>query len=94
VVCECKAYTWTASGNPPSAKISNLKEAVQYLRLLPPDTMKILTVLKSSRPPRSETLGEYFVRLNGYILGDVCVVELSENEGFRILQGSIAGVRS
>ena len=25
VVCECKAYTWTASGNIPSAKISNLK---------------------------------------------------------------------
>ncbi len=48
IVSECKAYTWTAGGNTPSAKISNLKEAVQYLRLLPDDATKVLAVLKTS----------------------------------------------
>jgi hypothetical protein len=29
-VCECKAFTFTAGGNVPSAKISTLREAVNY----------------------------------------------------------------
>lgn len=88
-MCECKAYTWTASGNTPSAKISNLKEAVQYLRLLPEETNKVLAVLASLRPPKTETLGNYFVRLNEYVLGDVCVAEFSLDGTYRVIFGDM-----
>jgi hypothetical protein len=35
IVVECKAFTFAASGNNPSAKITTLREAVQYLRAVP-----------------------------------------------------------
>lgn len=35
IAIECKCYTWTVSGNVPSAKMAFANEAFFYLRLLP-----------------------------------------------------------
>jgi hypothetical protein len=76
-VGEAKAFAWTISGNVPSAKITTLREAAQYLQALPPGT-KGFIVMKEDRNPRtSESLADYFVRLNQHLLGQVAVLQLS-----------------
>jgi hypothetical protein len=35
IVAECKAFTFTATGNNPSAKMTTLREATMYLRSIP-----------------------------------------------------------
>jgi len=81
VVAECKAFGWTATGNVPSAKISTLREAVAYLRALPDGTTRYLIIKRSERIGKSETLAEYFVRLNEESLGPVNVLELPADGG-------------
>jgi hypothetical protein len=46
-VGECKNYSWTASGNAPSAKIGQTNEAVFYLQHLPAEQhpSQLLTTL-------------------------------------------------
>jgi hypothetical protein len=90
-VVECKAYTWTQSGNIPSAKISHLREAVGYLNELPEATTRVLAVARADHPTKSETLGRYFVRLNAQILGSVTVVEIADDGTYSVLHGD-AGV--
>src|SRR3989442_603185 len=59
VVCECKSFTWTASGKVPSAKITTLREAVQYLLALPAETIKVIAMKRSLRSTHRESLAEY-----------------------------------
>lgn len=46
IVAECKCYTWTDSGNVPSAKLMGLDEAVFYFGFLPSGTKKLLCMKK------------------------------------------------
>ena len=46
MLVECKAHTWTAGGNVPSAKITVWNEAMLYFSLAPSDCRKILFVLR------------------------------------------------
>jgi hypothetical protein len=62
IVCECKAFTWTASGNVPSAKIFTLREATAHLRALPEGTTRYLIMKRSPHPKRGELLADYFAR--------------------------------
>jgi hypothetical protein len=78
-VCEVKSYTWTKSGNIPSAKISTLREALSYLSQMSPGVRTILVMNRAVRPRHGETLAEYFVRLNLHLLGSTAVAELAEN---------------
>ena len=50
IVVECKCYTWTDSGNVPSAKLMGLDEAVFYFSFLPAETKKILCMKKRYSP--------------------------------------------
>ena len=75
IVVECKNYSWTETGNVPSAKIRGLNEAVFYFSFLPTETEKILVMTKATHSSKSETLAEYYVRTNGHLLGDVKVYE-------------------
>ncbi len=76
---EAKAFTWTISGNVPSAKITTLREAAQYLQALPSGTKRFI-VMKENRHPRTgESLADYFVRLNQHLLGQVAVLQLLED---------------
>lgn len=80
IVAECKAYTWTSGGNIPSAKITHLKESVDYLNNLPPSIKALLLIKRDPHPVRRETIGSYFVRLNKEILKNVNVIEVSETK--------------
>ena len=78
VAIECKAFTWTKSHKMPSAKITIAREAILFLQWLPDDWTRILAMSRSLRATHTESLAEYFVRLNAHLLGDVVVVEVSE----------------
>ncbi len=84
VVIECKNHTWTRSNNVPSAKITTLREAVFFLRLLPAGYRRILAMKRHTHSDRTESLAEYFVRLNSHLLGDVDVVEIEEQAIHRL----------
>lgn len=88
VVVECKAFTWTSTGNVPSAKITTLREAILYLSWLPADTKKVIAMRHSVRATHGESLGSYFVQLNGHLLGDIAVVEV-DGSNLRVLRGTL-----
>ena len=86
IVVECKCYTWTDSGNIPSAKLMGLNQAIFYFSFLPSQTEKILVMAYATHPKRSETLAEYYYRTNRHLLGDVKVVEFnSDTNKMRII---------
>lgn len=80
VVVECKCYTWTKSGNVPSAKMGFTNEAAFYLSFLPDAIEKIIVMSKSSHPRRRETLAEYYYRTNRHLLKNITVMEYDANE--------------
>ena len=79
IVAECKCYSWTDSGNVPSAKLMGLDEAAFYFGFLPSETTKILCMKCATYSGRSETLAEYYVRVHGHLLRDVLVYEISDD---------------
>ena len=88
IVVECKCYTWTDSGNVPSAKLMGLDEAVFYFSFLPVTTRKLLCMKKTVYPGKAETLAEYYVRMHGHLLKDVSVYEVSEDGAIREIRRS------
>jgi hypothetical protein len=78
-VGEAKAFTWTISANVPSAKITTLREAVQYLQALPAGTKGFIVIKENRHPLTGESLANYFVRHNQHLLGQVAVLQLSED---------------
>lgn len=90
IVAECKCYTWTDSGNVPSAKLMGLDEAVFYFGFLPAGTKKILCMKKSVFLEKTETLAEYYIRIHGHLLGDVSVFEISDDGAIRVIRKGIS----
>ena len=62
VVVECKCYTWTETGNVPSAKIRSINETAFFLSFLPDTMEKIIVMAKATHPKHKETLAEYYHR--------------------------------
>ncbi len=75
-VAECKCYSWTETGNIPSAKMGFVNEAVFYLSHLPAGTERFVVLRKDEHPRRTETLADYYHRTNRHLLGGVRVLEL------------------
>ena len=75
IAIECKRYTWTETGNVPSAKIGFTNEAAFYLSFLPETYEKYIVMLKSHHPKRTESLAEYYYRTNRHLLGKTKVAE-------------------
>lgn len=75
IVVECKRYTWTETGNVPSAKMGFANEAAFYLSLLKDAKEKYIVMLKSNTYKRKETLAEYYYRTNKHLLGDIIIAE-------------------
>ena len=50
IAIECKRYTWTETGNVPSAKMGFTNEAAFYLTFLPNSYEKYIVMLKSHHP--------------------------------------------
>ena len=72
---ECKRYTWTETGNVPSAKMGFTNEAAFYLSFLPDSYEKYIVMLKSLHPKRNESLAEYYFRTNHHLIGKIKVAE-------------------
>lgn len=79
IICECKYYSWTVSGNSPSAKLTTIDQAVWYFSFLD-DCEKIILVRKSPHPKRGETLGEYYARTKGHLLSGVQIWEIDDDD--------------
>lgn len=75
IVVECKCYTWTETGNVPSAKMGFTNEAAFYLSFLPDDTERIIVMLHAEHVKRRETLAEYYFRTNRHLLGKIKIYE-------------------
>ena len=75
IVIECKRYTWTATGNVPSAKMGFTNEAAFYLSFLPDSYKKYIVMLRSFHEKRNESLAEFYFRTNRHLLGEVIVTE-------------------
>jgi hypothetical protein len=75
IAIECKRYTWTETGNVPSAKMGFTNEAAFYLSFLPNDYEKYIVMLKSHHIKRRESLAEYYFRTNKHLLGNIIVAE-------------------
>lgn len=54
IVAECKCYTWTETGNVPSAKMGFVNEAAFYLSFIDSDTFIVMK--KSTHQKRLEIL--------------------------------------
>lgn len=89
IVAECKCYTWTDSGNVPSAKLMGLDEAVFYFSFLPPETKKILCMKRATFAGKTETLAEYYVKIHGHLLGDVWVYEVFDDGTMKIIRNGL-----
>jgi hypothetical protein len=87
-VGECKAFAWTVSGNVPSAKITTLREAANYLQQLPKDTIAFIVMDHDCHPRKGQALADYFARLNGHLLGRVSLLELSSDDNLRLVHGT------
>lgn len=74
IVIECKCYTWTESGNVPSAKMGFINEAAFYLSLVKKARKKIIVMLKSYNQ-KGATLADYYYKTNKHLLGDVIIAE-------------------
>ena len=87
IVIECKRYTWTKTGNVPSAKMGFTNEAAFYLRLLPDNYVKYIVMLKANHSKRQESLAEYYYRINNHLLGKIKIAEYDSGEGeLRIIE--------
>ena len=75
-VGECKNYSWTESGNVPSAKMGFMNEAVFYLSFLSADIMRFIVMRKDTYHNRKETLAEYYYRTYKHLLKGVSIIEV------------------
>ena len=74
IVAECKCYTWTETGNVPSAKMGFENEGVFYLSFIHAATT-VVVLKKSVHAKRTETLAEYYFKTNKHLLGLTIVLE-------------------
>lgn len=88
IVGKSKFFTWTETGNMPSAKMSVLNEWVLYLHLLPNKVKtKFIVLPHSVRPGKPETLAEYYLRTYAHLLGDIALYEIDEaTQQLRVLK--------
>ena len=75
IVIECKRYTWTETGNVPSAKIRSLNEAAFFLTSLKGPYTKYIIMLKAKHPKKKESLAEYYFRTYRHLLGSIIIAE-------------------
>ena len=91
IVIECKRYTWTETGNVPSAKIRAINEAAFYLSFLPDAYEKYIVMLRSQHKKKQETLAEYYYRTNHHLLGKTRIAEYDPTvpDSFRIIGSEV-----
>ena len=91
IVAECKNYSWTETGNIPSAKMAFLNQAVLYLSHISKEAKKIIVLRKDRHPKRKESLAEYYVRTYSYLLEEICIMEFDVDKMVLERQGKAEG---
>ena len=81
IAIECKRFTWTESGNVPSAKIRTLNEAAFFLSFLPDDYGKYIVMFRDFNAKRNETLAEYYFHAYHHLLGKTIIAEYDPASG-------------
>lgn len=76
IAVECKCYTWTHTGNIPSAKLGFLNQSVLYASLLPIGVKRVIAMKRSLHPRRPETLAEYYYRTYQHLLSGIVLLEI------------------
>jgi hypothetical protein len=83
-VGECKNYSWTRTGNIPSAKMAFLNEALLYLSHLSPQGVRFIVMRRDSHAKRPETLADYYSRTYRHFLSEIQLLEIDlESETIR-----------
>jgi len=80
-VGECKNYTWTETGNVPSAKMAFMNEALLYLSHAPTKSRRFVAVPGSVHARRSESLAEYYCRTYSHLLRGIAILEIFVETG-------------
>ncbi len=76
IIVECKNYSYTETGNVPSAKMAFLNEAVLYLSHTSRDAKKIIMIRKDRHSKRGESLADYYKRAYFHLLNGIMIMEL------------------
>lgn len=80
VLVECKAHTWTVSGNNPGAKLTVWNEAMYYFHLAPSEFRKLFVVRRSMKGAMS--LLERYLDWHAHLVpGDVEIWEFDDEAG-------------
>ena len=91
-VGESKCYSWTESGNMPSAKMAFVNQAVFYLSHLPHGITRFVVMPRDIRPRTGEALADYYYRTYRHLLNGVLVVEIDTvSRDVRILNDASHG---
>lgn len=86
ILVECKSYTWTRGGNPPSAKIRGLNEVMLLFSVAPDHYRKILFVLRHLR--KDVSLAAHYIKTQGHLIGpdiEIWEFDLDKNHGERVI---------
>jgi hypothetical protein len=75
-VGECKNYSWTETGNMPSAKMAFMNEALLYLSHVSPEAYRFIVMRLDRHERRKEALSEYYFRTYLHLLNGVHILEL------------------
>jgi hypothetical protein len=67
VLVECKSYTWTETGNSPSAKIKGMNEVMLLFSVCPTQYRRVLFLLKHVW--RGTSLASHYVKTQGHLIG-------------------------
>ena len=86
IIIECKCYTWTESGNVPSAKLATLDEAILYMRSVTYNAERIIAMKESKHDRRDITLAEYFCDKKGHLMEGISVWEFDDKGKCRVLR--------
>ncbi|MDQ2996489.1 MAG: hypothetical protein M3R61_05455 [Chloroflexota bacterium] len=90
-VGECKNYSWTESGNVPSAKMGFINEAVFYLSFLPAERVKFVVMRKDHHLRRVESVANYYYRTYQHLLNGIFMIEIDIDTGsFREIGRTVA----
>jgi hypothetical protein len=66
IIVECKSYTWTESGNSPSAKIYSLNQVMLEFTAAPKHYRRILFLLKHMR--KDVSLASHYLKNYGHLI--------------------------
>lgn len=79
IIIECKNYSWTKSGNVPSAKLAFLNEAAFYLSFLSENKGKYIVMRKCFQEKKRKTLAKYYYDRYKHLLKGIKVIEIDVN---------------